>query len=260
MSNYGIPIPNVLYRSPQFAKLQFINNPDILGYRIRVANTLDNAYGTFNGVTGAGTTAIFDVLRDRTFISKDIREKGTGVSGDISRGQTTATFNPTEYFGLSTEVPPDSNLWFLRVQVSTVATAAIAGSVQAGFPGGVFPGTFSASDQSDILIMQDPNYSVVPRPAMTLYGTAPDVGAVAGEPAPAESLVFHVPYFADAMVFTNHGAGDLFLSVGRAQPMMLIPAGQSFSHTSGMKDEFLIAASGANPNFSMIISTVQGQR
>lgn len=259
MSTYGIPIPNVLYRSPEYAKLQFINDADILGYRIRVADTLDNAYGTFNGVVGTGTTAIFEVLRDQTFISKDIRQKGTGVSGDISRGQTTAQFNPNEYFGLA-NVPPDSNLWFLRVQVSTVATAGAAGSVQAGFPGGVFPGTFSASDQSDILIMQDPNYSVVPRPAMTLAGTAPDVGATAGVVAPPEALVFHVPYFADAMVFFNLGPGTLYISVGRAQPMMAVPSGATFSHTSGMKDEFLIAGGGSNPVFSMIISTVQGQR
>lgn len=257
----GIPIPNILDRAKQYATLQFINNPDILGYRIRVANSLDNAYGTANGVSGAGTTALFEVLRDRTFIGKDIRKKGLGISGDITRGQTRATFDPNQYFGQTPEVPPDSNLWFLRVQVSTVATAALAGSVQAGYPGGVFPGTASATDQSKILIMRDPSFQSVPRPALSLFGTAPDNGAVAGLPAPPEALVFGVPAFADAIVITNHSAtAPLFFSVAEDQPLMQIDASTSIAHASGMKDDLVICANGANPTFSMLISTVTGLR
>ena len=259
----GIPIPNILERAKQFALLQFINDKDILGYRIRVANSLDNAYGTANGVTGAGTTAIFEVLRDRTFISPVIRKKKTGLSGDITRGQTRATFDPNEYFGLSAVVPPDSYLWFLRVQVSTVATAAVAGSVQAGYPGGVFPGTASASDQSKILIMRDPDFQSVPRPALSLYATAPALaGAVPGLPAPPEALVFGVPAFADAIVITNHNATDpLFFAVGTDQPLMQIDPATSISHASGMKDDLVFcAAAGDNPNFSLLISTVTGLR
>lgn len=251
-----IPFPNVLERHPGRMLLQFRNNPDILGYRIRVADTLDNAYGTFNGVAGAGTTALFDVQRGRTFISKGLRLKGLGVSGDITRGQTRAHFDPNEFFGLSTEVPPDSGLWFVRVQVATAAS----GGFPLGFPGGAFPGTFTASNQSDILIVRTPDFFSVPRPALTLYGTAPDVGAVAGSPPPPESLVFHVPSFADAMVITNHGAGSLFYAVGQGLPMALLAAGASISHASGMKDELVIAANGANPNFSILISTVTGTR
>ena len=256
----GIPFANILYRAEQFAQIQFINNPDILGYRVRVANSLDNAYGPTNGVGGVGTTAVFEVLRGRTFISKDIRQKRTAISGDITRGQTRATFNPTEYFGLSPEVPPDSDLWYLRFQVSTVATAAAGGSVPAGYPGGAFPGTASSTDQSDILIMQTPDFFSVPRPALTLYGTAPDVGAAPGLPAPPESMAFHVPAFADAMVITNHGAAPLFVAVGQGLPMMQVDPGTSISHSSGMKDEIALAADGANPNFSILISTVTGQR
>lgn len=257
----GIPFANILYRSPAFAQLQFINNPDILGYRVRVANSLDNAYGPDNGVGGVGTTALFDVRRGVSFISKSLRQKRTAISGDITRGQTRATFDPTEYFGLSPEVPPDSDLWFLRFQVSTVATAAAAGSVPAGYPGGVFPGTAGPLNQSSILIMQNPDFFSVPRPALSLYGTAPDVGATPGLPAPPASLSFHVPAFADAMIITNHDAASpLYFSVGEGVPMMQVDAGTSISHSSGMKDEISIAASGANPNFSILISTVTGQR
>ena len=71
----GIPFPNVLERAESLMILQFRNNPDIEGYRIRVANSLDNAYGAFNGVPGVGTTFLFDVQRGRTFISKETAPK-----------------------------------------------------------------------------------------------------------------------------------------------------------------------------------------
>jgi len=262
MTTSGIPVPNLLERQKQFAVLQFINDSDILGYRIRVANTLDNAYGADNGVGGAGTTALFDVLRGRSFISKEIRQKGTGISGDITRGQTRATFDPNEYFGLSPEVPPDSQLWFLRVQVSTVSTAAAAGSVPAGFPGGVFPGTADNTNQSKIVIIRDPDFRVVPRPALSLYGTAPDLATAApGLPAPPEALVFGVPAFADAIVITNHDAATpLLFSVAEDQPLMQIDPERSITHASGMKDDLVFCASGGNPNFSLLISTVTGLR
>jgi hypothetical protein len=257
-----IPIPNVLDRAKGFATLQFVNNEDILGYRVRVANSLDDAYGTFNGVTGAGTTALFDVLRGRSFISKTIRQRRTGISGDITRGQTRATFDPNEFFGLSPEVPPDSHLWFIRAQVSTVATAAIAGSVPAGFPGGVFPGTANASNQSKIMIMRSPDFQSVPRPALSLYGTAPNLAtAVPGLPAPPEALVFAVPAFADAIVITNHDmALPLYFSVSEDQPLIQIDPETSISHASGMKDDLVICSTGGNPNFSLLISTVTGMR
>jgi len=258
----GIPIPNILDRAKGLAQVQFINDENILSYRLRVSNSLDNAYGAFNGVGGVGTTALFDVGRGRTFISKTLRGKGLGISGDITRGQTRAQFDPNEYFGVSPVVPPDSNLWFLRVQVSTVATAAAAGSIPAGFPGGVFPGVATATNQSKILIMRDPDFQSVPRPALSLYGTAPDLAtAVPGLPAPPEALVFGVPAFADAIVITNHDAAlPLYFAVAEDQPLIQIDPQTSISHASGMKDDLVICSTGGNPNFSLLISTVTGLR
>jgi len=258
----GIPIPRVLDRSERFATLQFINEEDILGYRIRVANSLDNAYGPANGVGGVGTTALFDMLRGRATIAKEIRQKGLGVSGDITRGQTRHTFDPNSYFGDSPEVPPDSDLWFLRVQVSTVTSAAIAGSVPAGFPGGVFPGTADQTNQSRIVIMRNPNYQLVPRPALTLYGTAPDLAtAQPGLPAPPEAMEISVPAFADGMTVINHdGADPLLWAPGENLPLMRLDPGARISVTTGMGDTLVVCASGANPTFSIFTSTVTGLR
>lgn len=246
--SFPIPAPSVLNRSAAFMTLQYINDDDILGYRVRVANSLDNAYGADNGVGGVGTTALFDVDRGRTLITKPIRLKGTGVSGDITRGQTRATFDPNEFYGLSPEVPPDSNLWFVRTQVRTTGAPA-------------FPGTADNINQSIITIVQGPDYFAVPRPALSLYGTAPDVGAVPGLPAPPESMVFGVPAFADAIVIINHDAAlPLFFAASLEQPLMQIDPQTQISHASGMKDELVLAASGGNPNFSILISTVTGMR
>jgi hypothetical protein len=231
--------------------LQFIKNPNILGYRLRVAQSLDEAYGPFNGLPLLlnGTTALFDVNRGRTFLSKAIRLRGTGISGDITRGQTRATFDPNEYFGLSTEVPPDAGLWFMRTQVRTVASPT-------------FPVTADNTNQSIINIVQDPTFFSVPRPALTLYGTAPNLAtAVPGLPTPPEAMVFGVPAFADAMVITNHDAAlPLYFAASLEQPLMQIDPMTTISHASGMKDEMVFCSTGGNPNFSVLISTVTGMR
>lgn len=243
-----IPIPNVLERAVGLLRLQYRNDPDILGYRVRVANTLNNAYGPDNGVGGAGTFALFDVERDTDYISKEFRISKRWPPGETTRGQTRALFNPNEFFGADPVVPSDGQLLFVRTQVRTQASPA-------------FPGTVNNLNQSDILIVRTPTFLSVPRPALTLFGTAPDLAtAAAGLPAPEEAMTFHVPSFADAMVLTNQGGTDLLYSVGYNLPLAVLPAGQSISHASGMKDELVVCASGGNPDFSVLMSTVTGIR
>jgi len=156
-------------------------------------------------------------------------------------------FDPGEFFGASPVVPPDSSLWFVRTQIRTVASPT-------------FPVGADNTNQSIISIVQDPEFFSVPRPALTLYGTAPAIGAVPGLPAPPQAMVFGVPAFADAMVVTNHGAAPLYFGAALDQPLMQIDAGTNISHASGMKDEIVICAAGANPQFSVLLSTVTGMR
>jgi hypothetical protein len=251
-----IPIPNILDRSENYATLQFKNDEDILAYRIRCADTLDNAYGTENGVVGSGTEAIFDVLRGQTLRTKAIRDRGLGISGDNTRGQTRATFDPGEFFGQAAQVPPDSNIWYMRVQVSTVATAAAGGSV----PGG-FPLTANNTNQSKILVMRNPTFRTVPRPALSVGGTAPaSAAAVLGGPPPPESLVLSFPAFADGMVISNLDAvTPLFFATGQGQGLFQVAPSQSISLTTGMKEDLYIVSTG-NPEFSLVTSTVTGLR
>jgi len=246
----GIPIPSVLDRSPGYMLLQFENDASILGYRIRVANSLDNAYGAANGVPGVGTFALtaLDTNRGTTRITKPIRIRRTAISGDTTRGQTRVIFDPNEFFGAAAIVPPDKNLWFIRTQVRTVASPT-------------FPVGADNTNQSIISIIQDPSFFAVPRPALTLYGTAPAIGATPGLPAPPQAMIFAVPAFADAIVITNHdGALPLYFAAATDQPLMQLDPGTSISHASGMKDELVVCGGLGNPEFSIMISTVTGVR
>jgi len=248
-----IPIPSIFDRSRGYVTLQFKNNPDILGYRIRVADSLNNAYGPFNGVVptaGAGTEALMDIQRGQILRTKAIRLRRLGMLGDSTRGQSRVTYDPNEFYNPPTTlvIPPDNQLGFLRVQVRTTANPT--------FPGGAFPGTANATDQSRIVIMQDPRFYETPRPALTLYGTTPALAtAVPGLPAPPEAMVLSVPGFADNMVITNHGLSPMYFASTLSQPLMQIDPGISIYHGGGMKDE-LVLCSTANVNFSLILATV----
>jgi hypothetical protein len=251
----SIPIPSILDRSAGYMTLQWKNDPDILGYRVRVSNSLVNAYGPFNGVGGAATAAeaIFDIQRGQNRLSKAIRLKGLGVSGDTTRGQTRMTYDPNEFFDppTTTTVPPDSQLTFMRIQVRTTASPT--------FPGGVFPGTFTAANQSNILVVQNPGFYSVPSPALSLYGVAPTVAtALPGLPAPPEAMVFHVPGSGEGVVISNHGVVDLLVAFGNNQPLMIVAAGDSIYPSGGMGDQLIVCAAAGNPPFSMVIATVNG--
>ena len=244
-----LPIPSVLDRAPGYAMLMFRNTPSIDAYRVRVANSLDNAYGTAHGVTGNGTEPLFDVRRGAFYRSDSVATSGRGVLDTSRRGQTIAVFNPDDFFNPPTTVvtPPDVQLAFLRVQVRT--------------PGSPFPGSVNNLNQSSICIMADPELYTVPRPAITLGGTAPDLAdAALGLPPPSEALFFHVPVYGDAMVVVNlDAATPLFVSMGRHQPLAQVSPSSSITHASGLKDEIAICANGGNPKFAIFLSLVAGQ-
>lgn len=246
-----IPTPNILDRAAGHITLQFRNDPNILGYRVRTSNSLVNAYGTANGLAGVGTVALFDVQRDQTSISKVIRQRRTGISGDTTRGQTRATYDPTEFVGVAATVPPDNQLAFMRFQVRTAASPA-------------FPVAADNTNQSVILVVQDPTFLGVPRPSLTLSGIAPTLGtAAAGLPAPTGALVFRVPGFAESIVIINHeaiGGDPLLFASGLSQPLAQIDGGSSIMHGGGMKDEFVFCAATGNPAFSVLITTFGAAR
>lgn len=245
--NYLIPTPNILDRAAGHITLQFRNDPDILGYRIRVSNSLVNAYGAANGLAGVGTTALFDVQRDQSYISRTLRQRGTAISGDTTRGQTRATYDPNEFVGLAATVPPDNQLAFLRVQLRTRAAPA-------------FPVAADNTNQSVILVVQDPQLSSVSHPTLTLGSTAPTLGtAVLGLPAPTGALAFRVPGYGESLTITNHDeTNPLFFATGFSQPLAQIDPQMAIMHQGGMRDELVFCAAAGTPLFS-VLTTVAVQ-
>jgi len=243
--------PLVVERAKNYASLYFNNQDGVLSYRLRASNTLNDAYvganlSPHNGVVGVnGTEILFAVNQGQFFRSHGIRQRGLGLVDESYRNQTRLIYDPDEYYNPPTTkaTPPDKDIAFLRVQTATVASGGVYGT------------------EGPILILQSPTFAVVPRPALSLYGTAPNVGAVPGGMPPPDSLEFRVPFYGDSLVVTNHDAGiPLLLSMGRDVPFMQVDPQQNWTHTSGQKDSLVLAGSGGNPNFSVLISTVQGAR
>lgn len=243
-----IPIPSVLDRAIGLVTYQFRNDPTILGYRIRVANSLTNAYGTANGVVGAGTTALFDVNRGATFISRALRNRRLPLPQDSVRGQTRGSFDPNEYVGLSAVVPPDNQIAFVRVQVRTAASPT-------------FPVLVDNTTQSEILVVQDATFFTTPSPNLSLSGVAPNLAAAAiGLPAPPGALVFHLPAYGSHMILTNlaaAGGTPILYSLGRGQPLVQINP-QVTIFPARVEDELVVCANGGNPAFSVLFSIVTG--
>jgi len=239
--------PFVLERFERYVSLFFRNTPNVGGYRILGQRTLDDAYGPANGVGGLGAVTLFELTRGQTLRSNSIQQRGLGILDENYRNQTKVIYDPMDVFVPGGGQPNDRELAYLRVQTRT--------------PGGAFPALGTAD--GPILLLQPPGFSSVPRPAVTLSGTAPDLAtAAAGSTPPITGAMrIRVPQYGDSLVFTNHDeALPIFLSTGMDMPFMRIDPSQSISHTSGMKDSYVIAANGGNPTFSMLIATVNGQR
>lgn len=236
-------IPNILDRADNQVTFTFRKSPSILGYQVNAANSLDNAYGPANGVGGAGTVTLFNFRRDQFYRSREIRKKRLGILGESNRGLARCTFDPQEFYQPGTVTPIDRQLAFYRFQFEKTAN----------------PGVYGPEDQ--IIMVPPPGFYSVPRPAISLYGTAPNIaGATPGLIPPPGCMVFNTPSFADSMVIENLGITPLLFSVGLDIPLQELSAGQILSHTSGMKDEIVICADGANPTFSILVAIVTGLR
>jgi len=242
ISNLKIPPPNLLERQPNYIHLQYRNDPTITAYKVRVASSLDDAYGTANGVVGAGTEVLFVVERGDFFGSQTILRKGlqqTGSSGN-ARGQTRALYDPEDFFNppVTVTVPPDDQIAYIRTQIRKVSTA--------------FPVGADNTNQSVIKIIPPPFFMTTFWPVMSLYGTAPQVALAAGSLPTEQTMRIMVPSFVRTVTLTNLDAGvGLLYSPQVDLPLLPLAAGNSVS--SNMGSVICICSAGGNPKFSMVM-------
>ena len=185
-------------------------------YRITAASTLDDAYGNDNGVGGAGGSEMFDVKSGSYFVSASVRQKrhhavdvphGSGRDRKVTR----FIWNPMDYYDPSSvdyaEVPQDEDVLFMRVQRYLDAVGDFV-------------------DDGPINVVLPQSSLTVARPLLTLAGTAPSVGAVAGEKASADAMHIHLPLHSAGFIMVNLDlAAPLFVSFGKGHPMAQIPPG-----------------------------------
>jgi hypothetical protein len=250
-------IPNILGRFAHQVLLSTTSSLSTFGYRLRVANTLDNAYGPQNGVGGIGTARIAEVVRGGFFASPSV--SAMQLPDNMGTNKSLFFYDPQDFLGLNAGpfdavlvpgavVPPDDAVSYVRLQVQP--------------EGGSFPAVApDQNNQGPILIIPPPGFFSVPRPVLTIYGTSPQiVGALAGQLPPLGSMAFHVPAHGDALVLTNNGPGVLLVAFGEGLPLIPIAVNQPISFTSGMKDVFYVVSAGGNPTFSIMLSIVSGTR
>lgn len=213
-----------------------INYDDtVTSHSLYVARTLDDAYGSFNGVGGAGPLLIGNATRPSgmNFASKSRKGRQVYRPALPSKPRTRFEWAPGDYD--NTTYPSNAELAYVRVTANALAPVA----------------------QGPISMIPPHGWASVGRPAVSVYGTAPNLaGATAGSPAPTEALHLKFPAHADSILLKNHGGVDLLVSVGSGLSLIRVEAGEVLNHNSGMSDNLFLCATAGNPEFSLLVGAV----
>lgn len=211
----------------------------VQSHSVYVARTLDDAYGAFNGVPGAGPQLIGTAFRGSGmhFASKSRKGKQAYVPNNPSSPRSRFEWSPSDYD--NTTYPTNAELTFSRVTADGAAPVA----------------------QGPISMIPPFGWASVGRPALSLYGTAPVIAtAVPGRVAPTQAMHLKFPAHADSILLKNHGGGDLLVSVGEGLPLLRVEAGDTLNHTSGMSDNLFICSAAGNHEFSLLVGAVMTAR
>jgi len=174
--------------------LAVTSRPGIQSYTFGAAVSLDAAF--------AGTTAMFTVLRDRTFRSPILQRNRINLVGESNRGLTRVTYDPRDYAAVT--IPGDTDISFVRVTETDNA-------------GTVLP-------EGPILVVPPPAFFLAGRAQLNLNGTAPSVAGLANNLPPDGAMWVDLPKFAnEVVVYNDSGATDLYVSFGIGRQEILVP-------------------------------------
>jgi len=230
-------VPNVVERHPNYVDIYFKNDPNVSRYRIGGQRTLDGAW--------TGTTAMFELERNRTFRSRAVRQRRLGILSDSIRGTCRAIFDPMDYYdgggGVAPTLPNDQETLYMRVEEFRVALGAYAAA-------------------GPVLIVPAPGFYSMPNAQLTVAGTAPaSAGGVnPGDPVSANAMHFVLPRLGLEINMTNlDAANDLYYSLGQDRPLSVLPAA-SGEYITGSFKEMLVEGGGGNVQFSFNIKIATG--
>jgi len=201
---------------------------DVRLYRFKASNTLDAAF--------AGATAMFDARRGADFKSITIRRRRIGFVQQSRRGLTHIHYDPQDYQGGA--VPPDAHISFVRV--AEVDNAGVA------------------RPDGPILIVPTPTLMSMPRPPITLSGTAPAVAALPTLLPPPGSMHFVFPRYTNNVKVTNTSGVSILLSFDAGQPEVELLTGETHTFYDITTSEVFIRGDGAPATFTMVAALVNG--
>jgi hypothetical protein len=223
--------------------LMFRVDPSVSSYRLLIARTINDAYdwqGTsLNGVVGVNVPFTYpvDFPRGAMYRSDFLVQRGLGWIGESTRGQTRILLDLSEFYGTNPSVPADYELTFMRVQEFNVATGAF------GAPG-------------PIHIITPANFSNIPG-GLTLAGTAPNTGIVAGTPPSDSAMWLSLPrYCATSNIVNRDNTNELLMAWEYAQTTGGIEANQSLGLNGVQFKNLLLEAVGGTAQWSGAFSIV----
>jgi hypothetical protein len=228
-------------RSAHLVDLIVRNNPMVTDYRLWVARTLNDSYGTVadSGLTGTGGNMIMESRVNRLVQSLSIERRGWASTAEVRRGQTSFFFDVDDFIvpapPLPSNVPSDSEYLFARVQEKRLTTGWSAVDALA-------IKNASMPIRGSILVVPDPSFFSSAASVYSLAGTAPaGSDCVAGSPpvidqSAQKPMPMHIVFPRPPAVLTIHNndpAETLLVSFGVGQPMMAILHGETVSPTGG---------------------------
>lgn len=225
-------IPRIVTRSTGLVEMVLYNQPDIQGWVVGAANTLNTA--------AAGVNTLFQIQRGSSYLSRTIRVKRIGLSDTSNRGLSRALYDPEDFWQPGSTIPHDYEVAFLRV--SEIAQDGVVRP----------PGP--------ILVLPSMGFYTNTRPKLTLSGTAPNLSSSATGNPPPGALHFALPRYADACTCINSGAHPLFISFAKGEPEFQIPSGIGPVYfNDGVMSEIYVRSSGGTTDFQMFFAIVNAE-
>lgn len=223
--------PGILDRATNFVDFLVRNRPGTSGYRLWVAKSVEDAYGTVanSGLAGSGGTALLSVPTGGIGQSPLVVRRGWRVE-ENRRGQTSFQMDPEDVsIG-------DDTTYYARLQEERagVWNAVSAGAVlNANYPIRgpimvVFPAAFHSASASVASLQVK-----APKGTTCAAYAPPFIDPTVQVPLPLHLVL---PKPANTVTITNlnaAGGEGLLVSYGLGQPMMLVAAGSTSIPTGG---------------------------
>lgn len=231
----------VSQRAPHLTDLILRNTPDVTDYRLWVARSIDDAYGTVadSGITGTGGLQIMQARAGRMDASPSIVRRGWATTAEVRKGQTSFIFDVDDYIVPAPPaipaVPSDGEFLYARVQEyrATTGWAAVAAGA---------PKNANLPIRGSILVVPDASFygraaSVVslsghaPAGSDCAEGSTPVIDPTVQKPMPLH-IVFPRP-MASLTIRNLDVAAELLVSFGLGQAMVSVGHGESLLPTGG---------------------------